>query len=257
MLPTLSRGKAGRSGRGVWRNSTCSSASDDLRHLLHRVHRALEAPDVSGHPVGVNRHVHDARVHRDEVVGAERLGDDGRVGAETALHQEMRALAALRLARDAGDDQISGEPNAGAAYGLGGHDDAGKPALHVLHAVAVQAIAFEARRPRIALPPAGERVDVGVAVEHEARPAAGAAQGGDRLEAPGLDLLQIDVVPARAEELLEEQRDRRFFGLEARDADEIAGQLDQTAQNRPVPAPRESGHPSRAVSCIAARIRRR
>jgi len=88
-------------------------------------------------------------------------------------------------------------------------------------------------------------------------PPPGAAQGGDRLETPGLDLLQIDVVPACAEELLEEQRDRRFFGLEARDADEIAGQLDQATSVDVRQQPRESAHPSRVVSFMAARIRRR
>jgi hypothetical protein len=200
------------------------------RHLLHRVDRPLEAADVSGHSVGVDRHVHDARVHGDEVVGAERLGDHRGVGAKAALHQMVRAFAALGLAGDAGDDQIAGKPHAGSANGLGGHDDAGQAALHVLHAVAVQAIALEARRPRIALPAAGERVDVGVAVEHEAGAAARAAQGRDRLEAAGLDLLQIDVVASPSEELLEEQRDRRFLGLEARDSDQVAGQVDQLAR---------------------------
>src|SRR5439155_11098059 len=157
-----------------------------------------------------NRHVHDARVHRDEVVGAERLGDHRGVGAQTALHQIVRALAPLGLARDAGDDEVSGEPHAGATDGLGGQDDAGETPLHVLYAMPVEAIALEAGPPWIARPAAGERVDIGVAVEHEARPAARAAKSGDRLEAARLDLLQIDVVPATAEERLEEPRDRRF-----------------------------------------------
>src|SRR5437016_11425775 len=124
----------------------------------------------------------------------------------------------------------AGKPDAGAANGLGGHDDAGQATLHVLHAVTVEAIALEARRPRIALPAAGERVDVGVAVEHQAGAAAGPAQGGDGLEAAGLDLLQIDGVVAAAEEFLEEQRDLGLFGLEARDAYERAGQVDQLAR---------------------------
>jgi hypothetical protein len=37
---------------------------------------------------------------------------------------------------------------------------------------------------------------------------------------PGLDLLEIDLLPALAEELVEEERDRRLPGVEARDADE-------------------------------------
>ena len=161
------------------------------------------------------------------MVGAERLGHHRGVGAEAALHQVVRALAALRLAGDAGDDEIAGQPHAGPADGLGGHDDAGQAALHVLHAVAVEPIALEAGRPRIAPPAPGERVDVGVAVQHEAGAAARTAQRGDGLQAPGLDLLQVDLVAALAEELLEEARDRRLLGLEARDADERAGQVDQ------------------------------
>ena len=184
---------------------------------------------MSGYSVGMDRHVRDARVHRDEVVGAERLCDHRGGGAQAALHQVVRALAALRLARDARDDEIAGAPDAGAPNGLGGHDDAGQAALHVLHAVAVQAVALEARRPRVSPPPAGEGVDIRVAVEHEARPAAGTPQGGDRLQAPGLDLLQVDVVAAAAEEILQEPGNGRLFGLEARDANEIAGEIDQLA----------------------------
>src|SRR5207245_9692149 len=128
----------------------------DGGHLLYRVQGARETSDVSRHAVGVNCHVHDARVYGDEIVGTERLGDYRGVGAQPALHQTVRALAALGLAGDAGDDQVAGKPDAGPANGLRGHDDAGQAALHVLHAMTVEAIALEARRPRIA-PPAGAR----------------------------------------------------------------------------------------------------
>jgi hypothetical protein len=185
---------------------------------------------VPGDAVGVDGHVHDAGVDRDEVVGAERLGDHGGVGAQPALHQVVRALAALRLAGHARDDQIAREAHARAANGFGGHDDAGETALHVLHAVAVQAVALEARRPRIAPPAAGERVDVRVAVQHEAGAAAGPAQGGDGLQAPGLDLLEVHGVVALAEELVEEPRNLGLLGLEARDADQRAGQVDQLSR---------------------------
>jgi hypothetical protein len=178
----------------------------------------------------VDRHVHDARVHRHEVVGAEGLGHHGGIGSEAALHQVVRAFPALRLAGDAGDDQIPCEPHARSANGLRGHDDAGQAPLHVLDAVAVQAVALEAGRPGISRPAPGQRIDVGVAVQHEAGPAARAAQRGDGLQSPGLDLLKIDRVPALAEECLEEERDRRLLGLEARDADERAGQIDELAR---------------------------
>src|SRR5439155_13938451 len=61
----------------------------------------------------------------------------------------------------------------------------------------------------------------------EAGTAAGAAQRGDGLQPARLDLLKVDVVAALAEELVEEERDLRLLGLEAGNADEGAGQLDQ------------------------------
>src|SRR2546429_535079 len=118
----------------------------------------------------------------------------------------------------------------GEAHSLGRHDDAGEAALHVLHPVAVQAIALETRRPRIAPPAPGERVDVGVPVEHQAGPATRPAQRGDRLESPGLDLLKLHVVAARAEEVGEEARDGRLLGLEAGDANERAREVDQLSR---------------------------
>jgi hypothetical protein len=169
-------------------------------------------------------------VHRDEVVGAEGLGDHRGIRAEAAFHQVVRALATLRLARHAGDDEIAGQPRAGAADGLGGHDDAGQAPLHVLHAVTVQSVTLERGRPRIPPPAPGQRVDVGVAVQHEAGPTARAPQRGDRLQAPRLDFLQVDLVATLSKELVEEPGDGRLLGLEAGNADERAGQVDQLSR---------------------------
>src|SRR5262249_8574888 len=47
------------------------------------------------------------------------------------------------------------------------------------------------------------------------------------LKPPRLDFLEVDVVAALAEESIEEERDFRLLGLEARDADERAGEVDQ------------------------------
>ena len=223
----LRRGKAGRSGRGVWRNVTRCSAS----MIVVIEWTAFTVP--SRRPMcPVTPYVWIAMCTMPECTvtrwsAAERLGDHRGVGAEAAFHQVVRALAALRLAGDAGDDEIAGQPHARSADGLGGHDDAGQAALHVLHAVTVQTIPLERRRPRIAPPAPGERVDVGVAVQHEAGAAARTGQRGDRLQASGLDLLEVDLVPALTEELLEKPRDGCLLGLEARDADERAGQVDQ------------------------------
>lgn len=56
---------------------------------------------------------------------------------------------------------------------------------------------------------------------------------GDRLETPGLDLLELDAVAALAKELGEEARDGRFLGLEARDANQRAGEIDQARRVDP------------------------
>src|SRR5437899_868947 len=61
-------------------------------------------------------------------------------------------------------------------------------------------------------------------------PVTRAAQRGDRLKPSPLDLLEIDVVTPPAKELVEEERDLRLLCLEARDADECAGQVDQLSR---------------------------
>lgn len=44
---------------------------------------------------------------------------------------------------------------------------------------------------------------------------------------PGLDLLEIDRLAVLAEDLVEEERDRRLSGVEARDAEGRASRADQ------------------------------
>ena len=59
---------------------------------------------------------------------------------------------------------------------------------------------------------------------------------------PGLDLLEIDRLPALAEDLVEEERDRRLPGVEARDAEERASRADQVPRvDVPHRRPRERG----------------
>jgi len=66
-----------------------------------------------------------------------------------------------------------------------------------------------------------------VPVQHQAGAAARAGQRGDRLQASRLDPLELDPILELAEERGEEMRDRGLVGLEARDADERAGEIDQ------------------------------
>ncbi len=65
-----------------------------------------------------------------------------------------------------------------------------------------------------------------MAVQHQTRPTARPLQGGDGLEAARLDLLQVDLITARAKKVREKPGHRRLFGLETGDADEGTGQIE-------------------------------
>src|SRR5687768_6180693 len=138
----------------------------------------------------------------------------------------MRTFPPLRLAGDTGYHEVAFWPYARLTHGLCRHDDAGQAPLHVLNPVAVQEIPFDAGGPGIAPPAHRQGVDVDMAVQHQAAPAAGPFQCGDGLETARLDLLQVDLIAPGAEEVREKPGHRRFFGLEAGNADEGAGQLD-------------------------------
>src|SRR5262249_9020768 len=121
----LARGKGGEAGPGVLVDLRGPGGPHLRLHLLNRVDGALEPTDVSRDSVCVDGHVDDAGVHGHEIVGAEGLGHHGGVGAQPALHQTVRTLAALRLAGHARDDQIARQPHPGTADSLRSHDDAG------------------------------------------------------------------------------------------------------------------------------------
>src|SRR5262249_23582034 len=133
--PHVEPGEGGQVGpRGVTELHS-GERVDDRRHRVDGVDRALQTSDVPGHSVGVDGHVPDARVYGHQVVGPERLGHHRGIGAETVFHQVVRALTALRLTGHARHDEVAAQPQAGTTDGFGGHDDAGQPALHVLHTV--------------------------------------------------------------------------------------------------------------------------
>src|SRR5262249_21173453 len=152
MPPTLRRGKAGGSGRGTCRDSTRESAAM-IAGIAWTPFTVPPRPPVWARPpagwVGLWTVPGGTRTTGS---AAERLGHRRGAGAQAALHQVVRALPALRLAGDTGDDEIAGEADAGAPDRLRRHDDAREPALHVLHAVAVEAVALERGRPGIAPP---------------------------------------------------------------------------------------------------------
>ena len=76
----------------------------------------------------------------------------------------------------------------------------------------------------IARPPAGERIDVDVTVQHDGAPAARAVEARRRLLAPRLDLLELGRQPLVAEIIAEPFGARRLLGGEGRDADQVAGE---------------------------------
>jgi hypothetical protein len=141
----------------------------------------------------------------------------------------VRSLAALSLSGDAGDHQVAVEGDPGPPDGLGHRDHRRHAALHVLDAVAVEAVALDARPPRVPRAAEHERVDVEVAVEHQAPAAPRSAERGDRLEPPRLHLLEVHVVPALLEVRRQEASDQRLVGGEARNPDELSGEVDDLA----------------------------
>ncbi len=181
------------------------------------------------HAVGVDGEVDDAAVHRHEVADPERLGKHRAVHPPAALDQIVRSLAALCLPGDAGDHQVAAEGDPGPPDGLGRRDHRRHAALHVLDAMAVEPVALDARRPRVTRAAEHERVDVEVAVEHQTPAAPRSAERGDRLEAPGLHLLEVHVVAALLEVCRQEASDRRLVGGEAWDPDELPGEVDDLA----------------------------
>ena len=92
--------------------------------------------------------------------------------------------------------------------------------------MAVQTIPFYARRPGIAFPAQGQGIDVDVAIQHQAHPAPSPFEGGDGLEAAGLDLLQVHPIAPWVEEIRQKAGHRGLLGFKAGNADERTGQLD-------------------------------
>jgi hypothetical protein len=161
----------------------------------------------------------------DQIADAKGFGDHSHVGTKAGFHQVVGTNAALGLPHHAGDHQVTLQPDSRLADGLSGHDDAGQAALHVLNAVAVKMISLNYRCPGISTPAARQRVNVGVAVQHQTLAAAGALQSGDGLEPPRFHFLQVYFVAALVKEVGQEVGHRSFLKLETGNLNQLAGQV--------------------------------
>jgi len=132
----------------------------------------------------------------------------------------------LELFHHTGQPHVAAKPHARPPGGDDGHDHGRIAPLHVVDSRPVEAVVLDGRGPGIAHPAAGDRVDVEVSVEHQARPAADAGQPGDRLEPIGVDLLEPGLQPLRLEKAVEELGHRRLVGGVARDLHQLLREPD-------------------------------
>ena len=200
------------------------------RRLADRIDAVLHPRDVRRPAEDVHGQLHHAGVLRDDVLRAVRLRHDRHVRAHARPEHVDGADAALELAVDAGDDHVAAEPPR-AAGGDGAHHHRGDPALHVVDPGAVEAVALDRRRPRVAHPASRDRVDVDVAVQHQAPPAARPPPPTDRLEASRVDLLQLGLEPLAVEERVEETGHLALIGGVARDVHEVLREGDHLVGN--------------------------
>jgi len=128
----------------------------------------------------------------------------------------------LELFHHTGQPHVAAKPHARPPGGDDGHDHGRIAPLHVVDSRPVEAVVLDGRDPGVAHPAAGDRVDVEVSVEHQARPAADAGQPGDRLEPIGVDLLEPGLQPLRLEKLCQ----RRLVGGVARDLHQLLREPD-------------------------------
>src|SRR5262249_30479942 len=127
---------------------------------------------------------------------------------------------------DVCSSDLAAQGHARALEGEGGEDARGDAGLHVEDAVAEDVAVGDPRRERIARPPAGQGIDVDVAVQHDGAPPSRPGEPGYRLLAPRLDLLQFGGEALIAQIVGEPLRARRLLGREGGDADQLRGEAD-------------------------------
>src|SRR6267142_99528 len=203
-------------------------APDDLGLLLDRVHvlrpglRAVPEEELGA--LRLDPHHDDADADVGDRVGGV-LHVDGEVRAQALGHQRARAGAAELVGHHRGDHDVAAQADAGADDRLHGADRRYHAALVVVGAHAPHPAVLELGAVRIHAPAAHLHAGIHVTVQHEARPAAGAAQAPDGLArrlaglGPVGDLHHFHVEPEVGHVGGEEIGDRAFLERRAGDAD--------------------------------------
>ena len=137
--------------------------------------------------------------------GGVGLGDDRGVGAHPRAQQVSCPGASLELSHDAGDDQLSVARKTGSLRG-GGGDHRGDPGFHVPDTGSEEHVSLGRGLKRIARQAVRKRVDVDVAVQHQALAASRPAEPRDALEPPGIHFLEVGLEPQFLETIVEDHR---------------------------------------------------
>src|SRR5215470_6900638 len=213
---------------GLDRIEARADAPDDLGLLLDRVHvlrpRFPAVPEEELGTLRLDADHDDSDADVGDGVGGV-LHVDGEVGPHALLHERAGPRSA-KLVRDHGtDEDVAAETDAGADDRLHGADRRDDPTLVVVSAHAPHPPVLEFRAVRIHAPAAHLHARIHVAVQHEARPAAGAPQPRDRLArrlaglGPVGDLHHLDVEADVRQVIGEIVGERSLLECRARNAD--------------------------------------
>jgi hypothetical protein len=178
-----------------------AEGGEDRPGLHDRVHAEVRARAVRGPAGDLDVGPHESLV-RDDQLELGRLGDDRGVGAGRPEHL-LDADARVLLVGDRGDDDVPGQAERG---GLAAGDERrGDPGLHVVRAAAVEPVALDARRVRVAHAPDGDRVEM--AAEQQRPPAARARRAHDDARTARSALEHLCLEPGGARPLGDERGD--------------------------------------------------
>ncbi len=175
----------------------------------------------------VDSELHHSRMLGENVPGAVGLGDDRGVGANARAQKVSRSGATLKLPYDAGHDQLAFLRKPGSLRRGRGRDHRGDAGLHVPDAGSEEHVSLGRGLKRIAGEAVRKRVDVDVAVQHQALAASRPAKPRDALEPSRVHFLELGLESQLLEMAVEEPGAVAFLGGEARDPAERARDLEQ------------------------------